>query len=113
MIITEVGTAHVPVEIFGFQVKGEHVGENCVHCSRDVPGRGTCEIGRRRQWSFPSAPKFRGPSRIRFVHGLVSAVGLSSTRTNAFQVIPCLPVNFVTCRFCKFYCPWERVNFPA
>src|SRR6266404_2845957 len=57
MIITEVRTAHVPVEIFGFQVKGEHVGENGVHGAGNVFGGRTCEISRCCQWSVASLPK--------------------------------------------------------
>ena len=70
MVIAEVRAAHVPVEIFRFQVKGEHVSQNGVHCPCDVFGSRRCEIGRRFQWRFTSVQKFYGLSRIRFFHSL-------------------------------------------
>ena len=45
------------VEIFGFQVEREYVGQNGVHGRRDVFGGRTREIGRSCQWSLTSLPK--------------------------------------------------------
>src|SRR5439155_27084038 len=71
MVIAKVRTTHVPVEIFGFHVEREHLSQNGVHRSSDVPGRRTCEIGPRFQWRFTSVQKFYGLSRISFLHSLI------------------------------------------
>src|SRR6267143_7035624 len=60
VIIAEVWTAHVPVEILGLQIEREHVRQNCVHGAANIFGGRTCEIGRCCQWSVASLPKLCG-----------------------------------------------------
>jgi hypothetical protein len=58
VVIAKVRTAHVPMEIFRFQVKREHVSEDGVHRRCNVLGSGPCQIGRRFQWSIAPVLKF-------------------------------------------------------
>src|SRR4029077_14808767 len=36
MVITEMRTRHVPMEVLGFEIDGEHVGQQCGEPDRDV-----------------------------------------------------------------------------
>src|SRR5438094_3735345 len=64
-------TAHVPVEVFRFQVEREHVRQNGVHCSGNVLGGGTCQIGPGCQWSIASLAKLCSFCRIISLHIVV------------------------------------------
>src|ERR1700704_2960392 len=55
MVITEVRATHVPVEILGFHIEREYVGQDGIHGTGDVLGRSGLEVGRRGQWSAESA----------------------------------------------------------
>src|SRR5260370_39122647 len=57
VVVAEMRTAHVPVEIFRLQVEREHVRQNSVHGASNILGGGTCEIGRCGQWSITSLSK--------------------------------------------------------
>ena len=76
MVIAEVRTTHVPVEIFGFQVEREHVSQNGVHRRCDVPGRRSCEIGRSFKWRVTPMQEFYGFSRVSFFHDLTVDVSM-------------------------------------
>src|SRR4029453_16626761 len=76
MVIAEVRTTHVPVEIFGFQVEREHVSENGIHCSCDIPGRRSREIGRSFQRRVTPVQKFYGFFRVSFLHYLILPVSI-------------------------------------
>jgi hypothetical protein len=76
MVIAEVRATHVPVEIFGFQIEREHVGQNGVHCRCDVPGRRSCEVGRSFQRRVTPLQKFYGFSRGSFFHNLTVDVSI-------------------------------------
>src|SRR5216117_3516975 len=68
MVIAEMRTAHVPVEIFCFHIKREHVRENGVHRCADILNRRMREIGSRLQRRIPPLQKFYGLFRIRSFH---------------------------------------------
>src|SRR6266508_1532829 len=68
MVIAEMRTAHVPVEIFCFHIKREHIGENGVHLCADILNRLMREIGSRLQRRIPPLQKFYGLFRIRSFH---------------------------------------------
>jgi hypothetical protein len=76
MVIAEVRTAHVPVEIFGFQIEREHVSQNGIHRRCDVPGRRGCEIGWSFQWRVTPVQKFYSLSRVSFFHNLTVDVSI-------------------------------------
>ena len=57
VVIAEMRAAHVPMEVFRLYVEGEYIGEDCVHCGRDVSGRGWFEVGARFEWSVSPAKK--------------------------------------------------------
>ena len=45
MVITEMGSAHMPVKVFRLQVEREHIGQNGVQRPGDVPGRLGVKVG--------------------------------------------------------------------
>ena len=50
MIVAEMRSAHVPVEVLGLQVEGEDVRQDDVHRSGDVSGRPRLQVRRGVQW---------------------------------------------------------------
>src|SRR5271165_4214925 len=52
MVIAEVRAAQVPVEVLGLQIKREHVRQDGVHGSRDVPSRISFKVSWGDQWNF-------------------------------------------------------------
>src|SRR5438477_9481257 len=60
VVVAEMPAAHVPVEIFRFQVERKHVREDGVHRAGNVFGGRTCEISRCDQSSVASLPKRYG-----------------------------------------------------
>src|SRR4029077_5400699 len=90
MVITEMRSTHVPVEIFRFHIEREHVGQNGVHGRGDVFGRRSCEIGPRLQWGVASAKQFGSLSRLRFVRGFVlTGRGSTCPFNYVFHVTDC------------------------
>src|ERR1700737_641992 len=85
MIITEMPTAHVPVEIFRFQVESEHIRENGVHGAGNVFGGRTCEIGRCCQWSIASLPKLCRFCRTISAHIIFLRVSLILFFPNSYK----------------------------
>src|SRR5947209_19940559 len=67
MVIAEMRAAHVPMEIFGFDVKGKYIRENRVHCAGDVLRRGRSKVSWCCQWCFASSQKFCRIFRVGFV----------------------------------------------
>jgi hypothetical protein len=68
VIIAEVGTAHVPMEVLGLDVKREHIRQDAVHCRSDVPGRHSFEVGTGSKRRLPANLAFAGVSLCAFVH---------------------------------------------
>src|SRR5437867_3973822 len=90
---------HVPVEIFRFHIKREHVCQNRVHRSCDVLGCGRCEIGPRSQWSVAPSDELLGfLRRIGFLHDfrspalIMSGFG-SRVRAESKYTFPMSPSN--------------------
>src|ERR1035438_10058109 len=61
MIIAEVASAHVPMEVFGFQVEREDVCQQPTECARDLRNSIAAEF------EFPLCPIFKCDSFV-FVH---------------------------------------------
>ena len=57
VIIAEMMPAHVPMEIFGFQIEREHVRKDRVHRSRDIPRGFMREVRPSFQWRVASVQK--------------------------------------------------------
>ena len=76
MVIPEVWTAHVPVEIFGLHIEREHISQNGIHRSAYVFDSLARQIGSRREWRVASLHQLQAFLRVRFVHGIVTSVGL-------------------------------------
>src|SRR5436190_8602708 len=71
MVIPEMRTAHVPVEIFRLYVEREHIGENGIHRSAYVFDGLARQIRSRRERCVPSLRQLQSFLRIRFVHGIL------------------------------------------
>src|SRR6202011_1804859 len=85
MVIAEVPTADVPVEILGFQVEREHVRENGVHGAGNVFSGRTCQISRCCQWSIASLPKLCSLCRTIFTHIIFPLLGLILFFRNSYK----------------------------
>jgi hypothetical protein len=59
VIIAEVRPAHVPVEVLGLQVEREHVRQDSVHGSGDIPTRLWSQVGGRDQRTQSMSPNTR------------------------------------------------------
>src|SRR5437867_9996405 len=72
MVIAEMRTAHVPMEIFCFHIKREHIRENGIHRCADILNRRMREIGSRLQRRIPPLQKERKSTRLNYSHSTIS-----------------------------------------
>src|SRR6266487_5246729 len=84
--LAEVGTAHVPVEVFRFHIEREYICENCVHRAAYVFDRRTRQIRSRRERCVTFLFELQSFFRIRFVHGIANPVGMLILM---FELRPC------------------------
>src|SRR6266568_5524116 len=80
MVIPEMRTAHVPVEIFRLYVEREHIGENGIHRPAYVFDGLARQIGSRRKRCVSSLRQLQSFLRIRFVD----------------SILPCYPIMLLT-----------------
>src|SRR5438132_4385676 len=57
VVVAEMLAAHVPVEIFRFQVDRKHVRQDSIHGAGNIFAGRTHQVGRCGQWSITSLPK--------------------------------------------------------